>query len=160
MRAPRGRRVGSTHSGGWGTGKMTSFPRMARVFGAPRGRRVETEPELPSNTTYRVNVNFKTSVFFFKTSVFKTWVFSLHKKHVQKRITFVQYGIVFLRRLIINTPKSIQLIEEVEIVRTINSHYLRGKEGYAILAEKFCSLGNNGVSNYEEPVLAGDKEDT
>ena len=51
MRAPRGRRVGSTHSGGWGTGKMTSFPRMARVFGAPRGRRVETEPELPSNTT-------------------------------------------------------------------------------------------------------------
>ena len=65
--------------------------------------------------------------------------------------------------LIINTPKSIQLTEEVEIVRTINSHYLRGlsgKEAYAILAEKFCSLGNNGVSNYAESVLAGDKEDT
>ena len=52
MRAPRGRRVGSTHSGGWGRGKMSSFPRMARVFGAPRGRRVETVPDLPSNTTH------------------------------------------------------------------------------------------------------------
>ena len=65
--------------------------------------------------------------------------------------------------LIINTPKSIQLIEDVEIVRTIGCHYLSGlsgKEAYAILVEKFCSLGNNGVSNYEEPVLTGDKEDT
>ena len=65
--------------------------------------------------------------------------------------------------LIINTPKSIQLIEEVEIVRTIGCHYLSGlsgKEAYAILVEKFCSLGNNGVSNYEESVLIGDKEDT
>ena len=65
--------------------------------------------------------------------------------------------------LIINTPKSIQLIEEVVIVRTINSHYLSGlssKEVYDILVEKFCSLGNNGVSNYEETVLTGDKEDT
>ena len=65
--------------------------------------------------------------------------------------------------LIINTPKSIQLIEDVEIVRTIGCHYLSGlsgKEAYAILVEKFCSLGNNGVSNYEELVLTGDKEDT
>ena len=65
--------------------------------------------------------------------------------------------------LIINTPKSIQLIEEIEIVRTIGCHYLSGlsgKEAYAILVEKFCSLGNNGASNYEESVLAGDKEDT
>ena len=65
--------------------------------------------------------------------------------------------------LIINTPKSIQLIEEVEIVRTIGCHYLSGlsgKEAYAILVEKFCSLGNNGISNYEESVLTGDKEDT
>ena len=65
--------------------------------------------------------------------------------------------------LIINTPKSIQLIEEVEIVRTIGCHYLSGlsgKEAYAILVEKFCSLGNNGISNYEESVLTRDKEDT
>ena len=65
--------------------------------------------------------------------------------------------------LIINTPKSIQLIEDVEIVRTIGCHYLSGlsgKEAYAILVEKFCSLGNNDVSNYEELVLTGDKEDT
>ena len=65
--------------------------------------------------------------------------------------------------LIINTPKSIQLIEEIEIVRTIGCHYLSGlsgKEAYAILVEQFCSLGNNGASNYEESVLAGDKEDT
>ena len=48
------RRVGYTHSGGWGTRKMISFPRMARVFGAPRGRRVETELLLPSNTTIDV----------------------------------------------------------------------------------------------------------
>ena len=63
MRAPRGRRVGSTHSGGWGTGKMTSFPRMARVFGAPRGRRVETEPELPSNTTNIASVEYIEAIF-------------------------------------------------------------------------------------------------
>ena len=65
--------------------------------------------------------------------------------------------------LIINTPKSVQLIEDVEIVRTIGHYYLSdlsGKEAYAILVEKFCSLGNNGVSNYEESVLTGDKEDT
>ena len=65
--------------------------------------------------------------------------------------------------LIINTPKSIQLIEEVEIVRTIGCNYLSGlsgKEAHAILVEKFCALGNNGVSNYAESVLTGDKEDT
>ena len=52
--APRGRRVGSTHSGGWGTGKMTSKTRMARVFGAPRGRRVEKRLNLHYNTTKTV----------------------------------------------------------------------------------------------------------
>ena len=65
--------------------------------------------------------------------------------------------------LIINTPKSIQLIEDVEIVRTIGCHYLsglNGKEAYVILAEKFCALDNNGVSDCEESVLTGDKEDT
>ena len=64
--------------------------------------------------------------------------------------------------LIINTPKSIQLIEEVEIVRTIGCHYLSGlsgKEAYVILAEKFCSLDKNGVSSSEESNSAGDKED-
>ena len=53
--APRGQRVRSTHSGGWGTGKMTSKTRMARGKGAPRGRRVEKSPNSPSNTT---NVHF------------------------------------------------------------------------------------------------------
>ena len=64
--------------------------------------------------------------------------------------------------LIINTPKSIQLIEEVEIVRTIGSHYLSGlsgKEAYDILVEKFCGLGKNGVSCCEESNSTGDKED-
>ena len=66
------------------------------------------------------------------------------------------------RSLIINTPKSIQLIEEVEIVRTIGCHYLSGlsgKEAYDILAEKFCLLGKNGVSSCEESNIARDKED-
>ena len=38
--------------------------------------------------------------------------------------------------LIINTPKSLQLIEDVEIVRTIGCHFLSGlsgKDAYAIL---------------------------
>ena len=64
--------------------------------------------------------------------------------------------------LIINTPKSIQLIEEVEIVRTIGRHFLSGlsgKEAYAILVEKFCLLDKNGVSSSEESIIAGDKED-
>ena len=46
--------------------------------------------------------------------------------------------------LIINTPKSVHLIEDVEIVRTIGRHYLSdlsGKETYAILVEKICALG-------------------
>ena len=67
--------------------------------------------------------------------------------------------------LIINKSTSIQLIKEVdwEIVRNIGSHYLcglSGKEAYAILAEKFCSLGTNGVSSCEESIRTGDKEDT
>ena len=64
--------------------------------------------------------------------------------------------------LIINTPKSIQLIEEVEIVRTIGRHYLSGlsgKEAYDILVEKFCSLDKNGVSGCEESISTRDKED-
>ena len=43
--APRGRRVGYTHSGGWGTRKKDIHPRMARGKGAPRGRRVDSCPE-------------------------------------------------------------------------------------------------------------------
>ena len=64
--------------------------------------------------------------------------------------------------LIINTPKSIQLIEEVEIVRTVGCHYLSGlsgKEAFDILCEKFCALDKNGVSGCEESNSTGDKED-
>ena len=65
--------------------------------------------------------------------------------------------------LIVNTPKSIRLIEDVEIVRTIGCHYLSGlsgKEAYAILVEKFCALGKDGVSSLEESNSPRDKEDT
>ena len=64
--------------------------------------------------------------------------------------------------LIINTPKSIQLIEDVEIVRTIGRHYLSGlsgKEAYAILVDKFCVRDSDGVSCCEESINTGDRED-
>ena len=64
--------------------------------------------------------------------------------------------------LIINTPKSIQLIEVVDIVRTVGCHYLsglNGTEAYDILVEKFCLLDKNGVSSCEESNITRDKED-
>ena len=66
------------------------------------------------------------------------------------------------RSLIINKPKSIQLIEDVEIVRTIGQYYLSGlsgKDAYAILVDKFCASDRNGVSYCEESSSAGDNED-
>ena len=64
--------------------------------------------------------------------------------------------------LIINTPKSLQLIEDVEIVKTIGCHYLSGlsgKETYAILVDKFCASDSNVVSCCEESNNTGDNED-
>ena len=63
--------------------------------------------------------------------------------------------------LIINTPKSIQLIEDVEIVRTIGCHLsgLSGKDAYAILVDKFCASDSNVVSCCEESNSAGDNKD-
>ena len=64
--------------------------------------------------------------------------------------------------LIINTPKSLQLIEDVEIVRTIGGHFLsglRGKDAYAILVNKFCASDSNVVSCSEESNSTGDNED-
>ena len=62
-------RAGYTHSGGggWGTRKMTSFPRKARVFGAPRGRRVGMGLEQRSNTTDMMASRWK--VFYFTHSI-------------------------------------------------------------------------------------------
>ena len=64
--------------------------------------------------------------------------------------------------LIIDGHNSIQLIEEVEIVRTVGSHYLSGLSGieaYAILVEKSCLLGENGLSSSKESTHIRDKED-
>ena len=64
--------------------------------------------------------------------------------------------------LIINTPKSIQLIEDVEIVRTIGRHYLSGlsgKDAYAILVDKFSASDSDVVSCCEESNSTGDNED-
>ena len=64
--------------------------------------------------------------------------------------------------LIIDGHNSIQLIEEVEIVISVGSHYLSGltgKEAYAILVEKFDLLGENGLSSSEESTYVRDKED-
>ena len=56
-------RAGYTHSGGWGMHKMTSFPRKARVFGAPRGRRVGMGLEQRSNTTNMPLLQIPTTQF-------------------------------------------------------------------------------------------------
>ena len=64
--------------------------------------------------------------------------------------------------LIINTLKSIQLIEDVEIVRTIGRHYLSGlsgKDAYAILVNKFCASDSNVVSCCEESNNTRDNKD-
>ena len=60
-------------------------------------------------------------------------------------------------------PMCITLVysEDVEIVRTVGSHYLSnlsGEEAYARLVDSNFSLGKNGLSNREESVGAGDKE--
>ena len=64
--------------------------------------------------------------------------------------------------LIIEGHNSIQLIEEVEIARTVDCHYLSGlsgKEAYDKLVKEYCWLGKNGVSRGEESFIARDKED-
>ena len=57
--------------------------------------------------------------------------------------------------LIIDTPKSIQLIDQVEIVRTVGSHRLSGLSG----KEAFDILVKNGLSSSEEPIRTRDRED-
>ena len=64
--------------------------------------------------------------------------------------------------LIIDGHNSIQLIEEVEIARTVGCHYLSGlsgKEAYDKLVKEYRSLDKNGLSCCEESVSTRDKED-
>ena len=64
--------------------------------------------------------------------------------------------------LIIDGHNSIQLIEEVEIVRTVGSHYLSGlsgKEAYDTLVKKYVILAKNGLSSCEKPITTRDRED-
>ena len=56
--------------------------------------------------------------------------------------------------LIIDTPKSIQLIDQVEIVRTVGSHRFGGLSG----KEAFDILSKHDLSRIEDPLRRGDKE--
>ena len=64
--------------------------------------------------------------------------------------------------LIVDGHNSIQLIEEVEIARTVGCHYLSGlsgKEAYDKLVKEYWALDkNNGLSYCKQSVSPGDKE--
>ena len=64
--------------------------------------------------------------------------------------------------LIIDGHNSIQLIEEVEIARTVGCHYLSGlsgKEAYDKLVKEYSALDkNNGLSYCEQSANPRDKE--